>query len=379
MLRTTDRMRRGILVLVIAFVAFVAFVASCSPRTTQPPGPAAIESRAIFPVVDWERVDKPESAGWTQADLDAVRTRLQALPTSGFLAIAGGRVLMEYGDVKVVSYLASVRKSILAMLYGNYVASGKVRLNRTLAEIGIDDIGGLTKEEKEATVRDLLSARSGVYHPASNPGDNLADAPPRGSQKHGTYYLYSNWDFNALGTIFEKETGRDIYDAFESDLAKPVGMQDFDRSTHRRTGDATQSIHLAYHMNLSTRDMARIGYLMLRQGNWAGRQLVPRDWVREITTAVTPVTEMNPANLRNGPFGYGYLWWIWDGPFAKGGYRGAYTGLGAIGQQITVIPLLDLVVAHKTVPGRESVSHQQYLDVLDVLVQAGCRRTGKCS
>jgi CubicO group peptidase (beta-lactamase class C family) len=43
---------------------------------------------------------------------------------------------------KVVSYLASVRKSILAMLYGNYVASGKVRLNQTLAEIGIDDLGG---------------------------------------------------------------------------------------------------------------------------------------------------------------------------------------------------------------------------------------------
>jgi CubicO group peptidase (beta-lactamase class C family) len=364
-----------------AVVLVLSLFAACSPRTTQPTSPSSAgESRAIFPAVDWERLDKPESAGWTQADLDAVRTRLQALPTSGFIAIAGGRVLMEYGDVKVVSYLASVRKSILAMLYGNYVASGKVRLNQTLAEIGIDDLGGLTAEEKQATVRDLLSARSGIYHPASNPGDNLADAPPRGSQKHGTYYLYSNWDFNALGTIFEKETGRDIYDALESDLAKPVGMQDFDRSTHRRTGDATQSIHLAYHMNLSTRDMARIGYLMLRHGNWSGRQLVPRDWVREITTAVTPVSEMNPANLRKGPFGYGYLWWIWEGPFATGAYRGAYTGLGAIGQQITVIPLLDLVVAHKTVPdGGKSVSHQQYLDVLDVLVQAGCRRTGKCS
>jgi hypothetical protein len=70
----------------------------------------------------------------------------------------------------------------------------------------------------------------------------------------------------------------------------------------------------------------------------------------------------------------------WEGPFAIGAYRAAYTGLGAIGQQITVIPLLDLVVAHKTVPdGGKSVSHQQYLDVLDVLLRADCRRTGKCS
>jgi CubicO group peptidase (beta-lactamase class C family) len=320
----------------------------------------------------------PESVGWAAADLEAVRARLQKLPTTGFVAVVGGRTLMEYGDVKAVSYLASVRKSILAMLFGNYVASGKVRLNKTLAAVGIDDIGGLTPAEKQATIRDLIAARSGIYHAASNAGDDLASAPPRGSQPPGTYYLYSNWDFNALGTVFEKETGRDIYDALESDLARPLGMQEFDRSTHRRSGDANRSVHLAYHINLSTRDMARIGYVMLREGSWAGRQVIPRDWVREMTQPFTRVTEMNPPSRRKGPFGYGYLWWVWDGPAASQGYRGAYTGLGAIGQQITVIPVLDLVVAHKTRPGQSgSVSHTQYLDVLDLLVQAGCR-THKC-
>jgi CubicO group peptidase (beta-lactamase class C family) len=132
-------------------------------------------------------------------------------------------------------------------------------------------------------------------------------------------------------------------------------------------------------MYLSTRDMARIGYLMLREGNWAGRQLVPRDWVHEITHAVTPVSEMNPARHREGPFGYGYLWWVWDGPFNTGPYRGAYSGLGAVGQQITVLPALDLVVAHKTKPGQgRSVSHKEYLEVLDMLVKARCPN-GKCT
>ncbi len=50
--------------------------------------------------------------------------------------------------------------------------------------------------------------------------------------------LYSNWDFNALGGAFEIMTKRDIYDALESDLARPIGMQDFDRSIHRKTGDS---------------------------------------------------------------------------------------------------------------------------------------------
>jgi len=348
--------------------------ATCAPARQSDRATAASVT-AIYPAAEWERIDRPEQVGWSAADLDSVRARLSKMSTTGFMAVVGGRVLMEYGDVQVVSYLASVRKSILAMLYGNYVATGKVRLGKTLAEMGIDDVGGLTAAEKDATIRDLLTARSGVYHEASNSGDDLASAPPRGSQRHGTYQLYSNWDFNAAGTAFELETGRNIYDALESDLARPLGMRDFDRSTHRRSGDSTRSKHLAYHMNLSTRDMARIGYLMLREGAWAGRQLVPRHWVREITKAFTPVSEMNPVRRRAGPFGYGHLWWAWDGPHATGPYRGAYTGLGAVGQQITVVPVLDLVVVHKTRPGEgRSVSHQQYLEVLDLLVRAGCRQ-----
>ena len=335
--------------------------------------PALSPAGEVFPGASWERIGRAEAAGWSRARLDSVRARLTGLPTTGFMAVSGGRVLMQYGNVRTVSYLASVRKSILSILFGNYVANGTVSLDKTLAEIGIDDVGGLTAAEKEATVRDLLTARSGVYHAASNPGDDLASAPPRGSQRHGTYHLYSNWDFNALGTIFERETGRNIYDALESDLARPLGMQDFTRAAQRKTGDSTRSEHLAYHMNLSTRDMARIGYLMLREGRWRGEQVVPAEWVRESTRAFTPVTEMNPARRRTGPFGYGYLWWVWDGPQATGPYRGAYVGLGAVGQQIAVLPALDLVVVHKTRPEqRRSVSHPQFLEVLDLLVRARC-------
>jgi CubicO group peptidase (beta-lactamase class C family) len=350
----------------------LAVLAACSPRVeTATPTLSAAATRAVYPVPSWTRIDDPESVGWSRAGLDSVRTRLSTLATTGMVAVVGGRVLLEFGDVRALSYLASVRKSVLSMLFGIAVANGTVNLDRTLAQIGIDDIGGLAPAEREATVRDLLSARSGVYHVASNAGDDLASAPPRGSQRHGSYYLYSNWDFNALGSIFEKETGRNIYDALEADLARPIGMEDFDRAAQVKSGDTTRSVHLAYHMFLSTRDMARIGYLMLHEGNWAGRQVVPRDWVRASTRAITPVGDMNPERHRAGPFGYGYLWWVWDGPHAVGAYRGAYTGLGAVGQQIAVLPALDLVVAHKTRPGQaRGVTHAEFVDVLDLLVRA---------
>jgi CubicO group peptidase (beta-lactamase class C family) len=365
-------MRRVLSLSVVAVLLAASTVLTSCHRAA--PVTAPSRPAAVFPDIEWQRHENPSAAGFCAEGLDRVTARAKELSTTAMVAVVGGKIAYEYGDLTRVSYLASVRKSILAMLYGNYVERGVIRLDRTLADLGIDDIGSLSALERSATVADLLGARSGVYHPASNPGDSLASAPPRGSQKPGTYFLYSNWDFNALGTIFEQETKQSIYDALEKDLAMPIGMQDFDRSTHRRTGDATRSRHLAYHMNLSTRDMARVGYVMLRNGRWKGRQIVPEAWAHRIVSVVTPVTEMNPENYRKGPFGYGYLWWIWDGPWSTGPFEGAYSGQGAIGQFITVLPKLDLVVAHKTVPGGDrNVSGAQYRELLDLLVSArGC-------
>lgn len=344
------------------------------------PARAQVTAPAVFPGAEWDCLGRPETAGYSAAGLDRVREKLATLPSTALMAVVGGRVLFEYGDVDTVSYLASVRKSVLSMLYGIYVSRGMIDLDRTLEQLGIDDNQGLTPAERQARVRHILAARSGIYHPASNSGDDLASAPPRGSQAPGSYYLYSNWDFNVLGTIFEQFTGENLYDVLQRELVEPIGMQDFQRSRHRRTGDASASRHLAYHMHFSTRDMARIGYLMLRQGNWKGRQVVPAEWVRESTRAITPVHEMNPEHRRAGPFGYGYLWWVWDGPDTPPAYRGAFTGLGAVGQHIAVLPALDLVVVHKTVPGRGSVSHDTFREVLDLIVQArceeGCGRAG---
>lgn len=357
-------LRRGALRCGLA-VTLVLAAAACAHR----PEPAIY----VYPGESWAPVSSAEAAGWPAQGLEAVREKLQTMATTGFMAVVGGRVLMEYGNTDTVTYLASDRKSVLSMLYGMYVHNGTIRLDKTLAELGIDDHQGLTDQEKQATIRDIISARSGVYHPASNPGDNLAQAPPRGSQKPGTYYLYSNWDFNVAGAIFEQETAKNIYDALQEHLAVPLEFQDWNRSIHRKSGNLQVSRHPAYHMHLSTRDMARIGYLMLREGNWKGREIVPREWVRQSTSVVTPRLEMNPPERRRGPFGYGYMWWVFDNPELPDVYRGGYTASGAVGQYIMVLPRLDLVIAHKTAPGRRrSVSGEEFREVVSLLIQARC-------
>ena len=358
-----------------AAVLLLAASLSSAAWVSRHQAPAA--ETAVFPGAEWERIADPESVGFCQAGLDEATAHVRTLTTTGAIAIVGGRVLWEYGDLTAVSYLASVRKSILAMLYGKYVDSGQIDLGATLKELSINDHQGLLDSELEATVYDLLTARSGVYHPAANAastagGSNVGEAPERGTVPHGTYFLYNNWDFNALGTIFEQETGLGIYDVFERDLAEPLGMREFDRDRHRRNGNANRSQHLAYHFHLSTRDMARIGYLMLREGTWDGREVIAPEWARRIVQPITPVAKMNPSSYRQGPFGYGMLWWIWDGPWNDGVYRGAYTGIGAIGQYITVLPALDMVVVHKTRQGQEAVSRSDYLGIVDRLGAARC-------
>jgi CubicO group peptidase (beta-lactamase class C family) len=352
----------------ILFPALFAFIllsllATCGQQ---------VSTANVYPGLEWERIADPVSVGYSKEGFEAVRAHLDTLPSTGLVVVVGGKILFENGDIADKSYIASVRKSVLAMLYGNYVADGTVDLSKTLADLNMSDHGGLSDQEREATIADLLGARSGVYHEASNSGDNLADAPARNSQKHGEYFLYSNWDFNALGFIFEQETGRNIYDAVQTDLVDKIGMQDFNRSTHKKSGNLERSLYPAYHMNISARDLARLGLVMLRSGKWKDEQIIPADWAKKISSVITPLEEMNPERNKSGRFGYGYLWWIYDGPEATGPYEGAYTGIGAGGQYLTVVPKLDMVLTHKKSrrQDRRSLSRNQYLSIVQKVFDA---------
>ncbi|NNE69191.1 MAG: serine hydrolase [Rhodothermales bacterium] len=350
-------MRRPIALLPLLLLLAMPFQAACQD--------------AVFPGEIWERAPAAEY-GWDLDQLQGVNAFARdSSNTTGLMVVDRGKVVLSFGDVEELSYLASVRKSILAMLYGEHVENGTIDLSQTLADLGMDDVQGLSDAEKQATIFDLITARSGIYHPASNAGDNSADAPPRGSQEPGSYFLYNNWDFNAAGAAFEQTTGRNIYDELERQLALPLQFQDWNRDVQRKSGNTSRSRYQAYHVWLSTRDMARIGYLMLSGGEWDGQQVLPEGWAQTITTIVTPVEEMNPARFRENEFGYGYMWWVWDGPEATGPFEGAYTGRGAYGQYITVLPALDVVVAHKTKSayGR-STGWDTYSGILERIVAA---------
>ncbi len=329
---------------------------------------SGVKYQNVFPGKDWETTT-PESRGYSSKKLEQFRQELMntaAFTTTSMMVAVGGKVIFSYGDIKENVKIASCRKSLLSTLYGKYVENGTVDLDKTLAELGIDedenswggrdvnwDGGALLPSEKEATIKDLLTARSGCFHKPANSGDDHSymTAADRGKYKHGTYYLYNNWDFNCAGGVFEMLTGKDIYAAFKEDIADPCGWQDYDLSIQSKTEEYKgASRFLAYHFIISTRDMLRMALLMMNKGNWDGTQVVSEAWAEKITSVYTHRSEMHPSYRLSREFEYGWLWWTFCPEY--GGYdpaifEGGFTATGSGGQYITVLPALNMVIAHK--------------------------------
>jgi CubicO group peptidase (beta-lactamase class C family) len=253
------------------------------------------------PGKSWERVD-PAAAGLSTDAVKAAEDYVAAQKPTAFLIAKDGKRVAGWGDPSRKVSVASVRKSLISSLYGIAVAEGRIRLDATLEQLDIDDKApSLSEAEKQATVADLLKARSGIYHTAAHEtADIRRKRPARGSHAPGSFWFYNNWDFNALGTIYRNATGENIFASFAARIAQPIGMEDFSAGDGSYATEPS-SIHPAYPFRMSARDLARFGLLFLNGGRWNGRQIVSGGWVTESTSPY--------SHTARGNLGYGYLWW----------------------------------------------------------------------
>jgi CubicO group peptidase (beta-lactamase class C family) len=336
--------------------ALLALWAAALAAAAQNPG-------AVYPGAAWESGNL-EELGWSSKNLEEAHKYFLTLPAASVVVVDRGRVVAHWGDPAKRIKVSSIRKSLLSALYGIYVAKGRIDLNQTLEQLGIDDDPPLTQREKQATVRMLLEARSGVYHSyvAGTPAMRTK-MPDRGSHLPGTFWYYNNWDFNALGTIFERQLHTTIGSEFLNRIALPIQMQDFrleDMYYLRAKDDAQpfeRSVYPAYHFRLSARDLARLGYLYLQRGAWNGTQLIPRDWIEEST---------RPYSDASNGGGYGYLWWVngFDLPVKS------FNADGALGKYLFVIPERGVVVAylnHTEFPDNASAMSETELRALPTI------------
>jgi CubicO group peptidase (beta-lactamase class C family) len=212
----------------------------------------------------------------------------------------------------------------------------------------------LTDPRKERiTIRHLLTMTSGIpgagMHVVGIPTatgtgpfeHSLGFAPNRFGKwvnrlaaEPGTRWDYSDPAIAHLALAFFHLAGQEMSSYLKERVFDPIGIENLSWDVQGDTGAIGYHTNAHTGVHITARDLARFGYLMLRNGQWNGRQLVPAAWI-ELATRSSQ--DLNPY--------YGYLWWVntnaayWHGipadTFVLNGYNS---------NRCYVIPSLDLVV-----------------------------------
>jgi len=286
------------------------------------------------------RYSFPVAEDWSGEKLSYAMLYAQEIGSSAVIVMHDGKLVLEWGKTNLRMYSHSVRKSLLSALYGIAIEKGLIDLSTTIADLGIDDRPPkLSDQEKKATILSLLQSRSGIYHEAAAESESMRRGrPSRNVFQPGQNWYYNNWDFNALGTIFELETDIPIGQAFKEWIADPIGMQDFRvEDVHYKWAKA--SLYPAYPFWISARDLARFGQLYLQMGSWDNQQVLPGDWIYASTFPYSEVYD---------DIGYGLMWWTHS--------SGAYYAHGYQGQFVIVIPEQKVVIVNRVFTGTPSMN-----------------------
>lgn len=287
----------------------------------------------------------PERLGWTPAGLDRAFDYARSLGTDSLVIVTDGVVVRSMGDLARRYDVHSVRKALLSAVVGQHLGPGprQIDLEATLADLGIDDgPGPLTPKQRQAKVLHLIKSVSGINHPAAAAAGQQRDLDKRlgrGENVPGTIWAYSNWDYNALTTVFEQRTGLSVHDAFKRGVAERIGMQDLASDSTYYIHEPELSQHRAAMFWMSARDLVRFGQLYLAKGNWEGRQILDADWIDRITKDATA------TGIAGRGAGHSYLWWV---PAPDTGLpAGTFWAAGLGFQALFVVPAWRTIIVHQ--------------------------------
>jgi len=350
------------------------FLSACSPA----PLPS---QELVWPEEAWA-VSTPEQEGIDPVAVDALVQDIQA-GTYGlidhFTLIRHGRMVADYHfeqDYEAVAAaydttnyqynydhpqwhpyyrntdlhtLQSVTKSVTSVALGIAIDQGFIQGVEVPALSFFEEYDPDLSDpwRGDMLLEDLLTMRSGIEWsedtPYTDPNNSciLMEASeewvpfvlgyPMDSDP-GTVWEYNSGASVLLGKIVDVATGKRIDAWAKEELFDPLGIHDFYWKT-----TPTGEVDTEGGLYLSAQDLARIGYLFLRDGMWGDRRIVSEEWVRASTAPVVP--DIAPENGRSDP-GYGYQWWV---PDHDGERPAVFAGNGYGGQFLLVAPEYDVV------------------------------------
>lgn len=283
--------------------------------------------------------------------------------------------------------LQSVTKTITSVIIGIAVGRGEFPSIDTPVVQFFDTtrIANLNDRKRQMTIRHLLTMTTGLDWneelPYDDPNNSSSimeaswdwvqytiDRPMR--EEPGSVFAYSSGATQLLSHIFRVATGRDIEEYASRHLFTPLGIEHwFWKRTPTGLPDTEGGLYLEIH------DLAKIPFFFLKNGVWAGKQLVPTAWV---AASVTPAVSVTGSRGADGDVQYGLLWWLYSDRDSDRPYAWAGSGFG--GQRPIVFPEYDLVAVFtgwNVLPDRPALSRRVALE--QVLAAVWDRRSSAAS
>jgi CubicO group peptidase (beta-lactamase class C family) len=273
---------------------------------------------------------------------------LDASGTAAFLVVQDGRLIYErYGEGTDAAELRtsfSVAKSIVSTLVGLAIEDGAIGSLDDPVTAYVPELAERDPRAEAITLRHLLTMSSGLRYverslPWSDDARTYYSTDLRGTalsarvdHEPGTRFLYNNYNLLLEGLVLERATGERVADYASRRLWGPLGAE----------ADASWSLDSDRHgfekmesgFNAVARDYARFGLLFTRGGEIDGRQVVPRAWVEEATSAAASGS-VSPS--------YALHWWT--GTFEGSVFpEGHALAAGNHGQFVYIAPDRDLVL-----------------------------------
>ncbi len=345
-------MRAWVMVLTpcLLFLGMAVCSGHCQPRQAD-----------YWPTEGWKTA-APGEQGVSAERLEQIDPYVrQRMPrTTSLVVIRGGFVVFEKyweGDEETLRVTLSATKSVMSILVGIAVGRGEMPGPETklVDALGWLDRARLRGDVGTIEIRHLLTHTSGLAHAMGlRTGRSAIEEllhVPLGSRP-GEAFDYNNLNTDILSMILTDSTGLTAAEYAQRNLFGPLGLRRF--TWTQRDGYSVGAGGLI----MTTRDLAKVGYLLLEHGVWDGVRIVPEEWIEESLAKKV----WSGETYRGTPVDYGYQWWLHQ----FSGHR-AFTAYGFGGQFVSVIPDLDLVVA---ATGEREASAEREDIIPDVILPA---------
>ena len=315
---------------------------------------------------DGWRVTQPETVGINSATLCSMDKWLQESKEKNvhaLLVVRHGQLVFEQyfsgsdmhlnqavGEVKFGADVKhderSITKSITALILGIAIDRGWIRsINETVMSFFPQYADLRSQERDRITIADLLTMSSGLeWHEFGVPYTSKANSeiamdtsvdPYRFALEQkivaqpGQVWNYSSGSAELVGAVLRKATGKPLDQLAREVLFQPLGIENVEWYKY-----AQGNVSAAAGLRLRPRDLAKIGQLMLQQGTWNGKQIVPASWIRSATSPHMQAIEL---------YFYGYQFWLGRSLFDRREVIWA-SAIGNGGERMFIVPELDLVV-----------------------------------